>query len=143
MENIHSPYYKPRQEKYFKQIKTYIKTLENQMKNLPEELTDEEFDNQLKQLSDQSLNATTALYDSQVKQIRKPNEWIETFLKSFKHCESKKITTRQANIFYKLGEQWEAGRNSIEYRFIYQDNVYIISVFTDCGYLTIRPIIKI
>jgi hypothetical protein len=144
MDNIWSPKYEPkRNQKAFESAKTAYQCHEA---NPPTEeyldsLNDTEFDNALQAYANKSAVLLEVVYDTLLKNIF-PSEWERSFLSSFCACESKKISKKQADILSRMGESWEQGRRSIEYRFAYDGSAYIITSDGMGGYLTIRPLAR-
>ncbi len=69
----------------------------------------------------------------------KPSTWELEFLTSFELCKSRQISAKQADILCRMGEVWDTGRYTKEYRFQCGRRVY--TIITDGGrgnYLSVR-----
>lgn len=110
-------------------------------------LNDKEYDAQFSIISKQIDQLTNAEYESQAIELH-PNTWFQSFLSSFSDCSHKRITLKQANIFIRNLKQIETHSNynsfhsktyTVSYTYLgkYNNKVYKLEVFSDCGYLTI------
>lgn len=117
------------------------------------EISEEEKNKIIHDLNKKINIAIEAEYDAKVLPIN-PNSWMKSFLKSFNDCHKKRITLKQAEIFKKNMKHTSTKHNtnsyhsktyvsSENYTGQYNGKIYDISIFKDCGYLTIRNIITI
>lgn len=135
-------------------IKAELEAKRKSIWDIPvDEISEEEEDRLCAMYSAQIHVAIDAEYDAQVASF-KPSEWFLSFVASFGGCKSKRITKKQAEIFAKYlpfesqinsfssfhGKSFVVGSN---YKGRYAGNVYEASLYSDCGYITIRPVITI
>ncbi|OMD67621.1 hypothetical protein [Paenibacillus odorifer] len=116
------------------------------------EITEEEEEKLYKELNDKISQAIEAEYDAKLKVIR-TNEWANQFLMSFEKCNSKKISLKQVEVFeknmsnVKMKSDFNTFHGTARSRKmcsgIYEGKVYEISIFHDCGYLTVRDTVVI
>ncbi|HHT96654.1 MAG TPA: hypothetical protein GXZ90_02010 [Clostridiales bacterium] len=106
-------------------------------------------ENEIKELDRLSSIALQEEIDSKIKNITNLNNWTKNFLESFENCKGKKITTKQTEIFKKMlhYDYTKSDFNSFYstskpkfgfYSGIYNNKIYELKAFSDCGYLTIR-----
>jgi hypothetical protein len=135
-------------------LKSELEAKRQAISKIPiDEISEEEEDRLFDMYTDQIGKAITAEYDAQVSAFR-PNGWFRNFIVAFGECESKRVTKKQAEIFARY-LPFESQINSFssfhgtsfvvgsKYKGKYLGKIYESSLYSDCGYLTVRAEVTI
>ena len=109
----------------------------------------DELENKIKDLDKKSSIALQNDVDSDIKEITYLNDWTKSFLESFQNCKGKRITSKQANIFKNIlhyvntKSDFDSFHSTVRnkstfHNGIYNNRIYELKFFCDCGYITIR-----
>ena len=109
----------------------------------------DELENKIKELDRLSGIALQNEFDNNIKEITYLNDWTKNFLKSFEDCKSKRISSKQAEIFKNIlhyidtKSDFDSFHSTVRnkstfHNGIYNNKIYELKVFCDCGYVTIR-----
>lgn len=141
----------------YKEIQAECQRKHEIFMSLPADTPDLVFDkleNEIDELHELASLAIDAEHDSKIPKIKPRSEWLISFLESFKDCNGRRITTKQAGIFKDCLKFSESVSNynsyhskswvvSVKYEGNYNGRIYTVSVFGNGGYLTIRDIVTI
>ena len=142
-------YYIQRNLNKRKELFALVKAMEAQKQiaidSLDTALSDEEWDQKIDEIDQKFDTMPIIIKIHSLEHPESRNEWFRKFVQSFGICESKRITRKQADIFYRYSEgnhDHESGRG-LSY-FVNVNNLFCeCRIYPECAYVTIREISKI
>lgn len=115
---------------------------EKEIASLDDSLSDEEWDAALEEIENRLdvMPICQKIISLEYPQAR--NEWFKKFVDSFGVCESRRISRKQADIFYRYSEgnhERESGRG-LSY-FVNVGSLFVETrIFPECAYVTIKEV---
>lgn len=136
----------------YNEIIEQVDILNNEYLTIPNNTPEEEFDKieaEINTLNEKARICLDADWDSKTKEISNINNWTKDFINSFTDCHKKKISIKQANVFERILYHDESkydycsfsSKSYVSYTLyhgLYNDKIYELKLFSNCGYLTIR-----
>lgn len=131
-----------KRKKLFALVKAMEAQKQADIDSLDTALSDEEWDKQIDEIDQKYDTMPIVIKIHSLEYPTSRNEWFKKFVHSFGVCESKRITRKQADIFYRYSE----GNHDPDYSrgqsyFVNVDNLFCeCRIYPECAYVNIREV---